>query len=143
MDYKNEIGRRIRSAREEKGLTLADVSKRTDDVLTLKRINAYENGDRMPGPDEVVILAKALGKRPAYLMALDDTQLTISALEEKLIRNWRTLAERERMEFYRQIEAAAMASRDPVPDSIVEKHLHLPPGRERPRQVAHKRVKAR
>jgi transcriptional regulator with XRE-family HTH domain len=143
MDYKNEVGRRIRAAREAKGFTLAEVSQRTDDVLTLKRINAYENGDRMPGPDEVVILAKALGQRAAYLMALDDTQIAISPIEEKLIRNWRTLPERERMEFYRQLEAMAMTYRDPIQDAVVERHLRLPPTGRAPRAAAHKRVKSR
>lgn len=142
MDYKNEIGRRIRAAREQQGLTLAEVSQRTGDVLTLKRINAYENGDRMPGPDEISILAKALKRRPAYLMALDDPQ---TALEEKMVRNWRTLNERDRMEFYRQIETLAMASRDPVQDAVVERHLKHPPasGGPMPRRAAAKRVRTR
>ena len=116
MDYKTEIGRRIREARKQKDWTLADLSQRTRDVLTLKRINAYENGDRMPGPSEAVTLAKALGVRPAYIMAVDDAQLEISKQEEAMIRNWRALNERERMGIYRRIETLAMASRDPVPD---------------------------
>lgn len=139
MDYKNEIGKRIRAARVEKSLTLSDVARKTGDILTLKRINAYENGDRMPGPAEAVILAKALGQRPAYLMAVDDIQLAISQQEEELIRNWRTLAERERMDFFRKVQMAALQARDPVQDQTVEKHIPIP----RTKTAALKRVKRR
>lgn len=131
MDYKNEIGRRIRSARIAKGLTLKDLSLRTGDILDLKRINAYENGVRMPRPPEAAILAKALGVRPAYLMGLEDE------VEEHLLRNWRTLSERERMDVYRHIETLALAARDPVQDYVVEQHLprakHIPPKRAKVR----------
>lgn len=135
MDYKNEIGGRIRRAREGKNLTLAELSIKTGDVLTLKRINAYENGDRMPGPAEVVALGKALGVRPAYLMAIDDVQIPITAQEEALVRNWRTLNERDRMGIYRRVETLAMANRDPAADSQVEKHFPIP------KAVAPKRVR--
>lgn len=127
MDYKNEIGRRIRKAREDRTWKLEDLSRETGDVLTLKRISAYENGDRMPGPSEVVILGKALGVKPAYLMALDDTDLQLTRTEEALIRNWRTLSERQRMDYFRDLEGKAMLARDPVSDARVEKALPPPP----------------
>lgn len=117
MDYKKEIGARIRRLRDARGWKLADLSRLTGDVLDLKRINAYENGVRMPKPAEVTILARALGVRPAYIMALEEE------IEERLLRNWHTLTERSRMEIYRQVEALAMTSRDPVPDAVVERHL--------------------
>lgn len=119
MDYKKEIGRRIRAAREERKWTLDDLSRETHDVLLPKRISNYETGFRMPGPAEAATLAKALGKRTAYIMAVDDRQLPISAPEEALIRNWRTLNERDRMEIFRKVEALAMANRDPVSDAKV------------------------
>ena len=130
MDYKNEIGRRIREARDAKGWTLGDLSVRTEDRLDPKRINAYENGVRMPKPAEVAILANALGKRAAYLMALEDE------MEERLLRNWRTLSERERMEIYRKVEAMSLTARDPVSDQVVEKSLP-----RAPKTVAAKSVK--
>jgi transcriptional regulator with XRE-family HTH domain len=120
MDYKNESGERIRRARLEKGWTQEELSRRTDDVISLKRISHYEKGRRMAGPEEAVILAKALGKRTAYLMAVDDVQLPISVQEEALIKNWRTLNERDRMDLFRKVEALAMANRDPVPNQRVE-----------------------
>ena len=120
MDFKQEIGRRIRKVRLEKDWTLAELAQKTSDVLTLKRINAYENGDRMPGPSEASILAKALGVRAAFLMAVDDIQTPISPQEERLVKNWRTLSERDRMDFYRQIETRSLQSRDPAADLRVE-----------------------
>lgn len=116
MDFKAEIGRRIKKTREERGWTLAQLARETDDVLTLKRINAYENGDRMPGPSEAVVLSKALKVRPSYLLAVDDTQIPILPIEEKLIRNWRTLNERDRMDVFRRVEALSLQNRDPAPD---------------------------
>lgn len=65
------------------------------------------------------MLATALGKRAAWIMALDEAQVPISLLEESLIRNWRTLSERDRMAFVRQLEIKAMESRDPVSDQQV------------------------
>lgn len=145
MNYKDEIGRRIRQAREDKNWTLADVAQRTGDVLTLKRINAYENGDRMPGPAETVILSKALGVRAAYLMAIDDTQIPISPQEEALIRNWRTLSERDRMAHFRQIEIAAVQSRDPVADQVAAMRMPPPPsgGARVPKVAVHRKVRRR
>ncbi len=114
MDFKTEIGRRIRKLREEKSprWTLEELSRRTGDLLDLKRIGAYEKGRRMLGPAEAVILAKALGVRPAYIMAVDDIQLVISAQEEALVKNWRELPGNERGRFFRQIEQEAMVYKD-------------------------------
>lgn len=135
MDYKRRVGERIRAAREDLGLRLVDLSQRTGGVLTVQRINAYENGDRMPKQAEAVILAKALGKTAAYLLALNDSETPMTATEERLLRNWRTLNERDRMEIFRQVEALAMANRDPVQDRVVERHLPIP------KTAALKRVK--
>lgn len=114
------VGARIRELREAKGWTLAALSVKTGDVLTLQRISAYETGERMLGQAEAVILAKALGSRPAYIMAVDDVQTAISPQEESLVKNWRKLNERDRMKVYRHIESEAFQAADPVPDSKVE-----------------------
>lgn len=126
MDYKKEVGRRIRQARDEKGWALRELEAKTPGI-DLKRINAYENGDRMPRQAEAVILGQALGKRAAWIMAIDDVQIPISLQEEALIRNWRALPERERMEIYRRVETMAMTYRDPVSDAQVERHLGATP----------------
>lgn len=123
MDYKKEIGRRIRELREERGWTLQEMSRKTRDVLSFQRIGAYEKGDRMPGPSEAVVLAHALSCRAAYILAVDDNQLPISKQEEVLIRNWRALPENRRMSHYREIETESLQFRDPVSDQAVDKHI--------------------
>jgi transcriptional regulator with XRE-family HTH domain len=119
VDYNKESGRRIRELREGKGWSLKDLSLRTKEVLSRTRIQNYESGLRMVGPSEAVILAHALSSRPAYIMAVDDTQLPISQQEEKLIRNWRALPENKRMAHFRTIETEALQFRDPAPDMSV------------------------
>lgn len=44
-------------------------------------------------------------------------QLPPDPLEEKLVSNWRALAECDRGRIYRKVEALAMLARDPVPDA--------------------------
>jgi transcriptional regulator with XRE-family HTH domain len=126
MDYKKESGRRIRELRESKGWSLTDLSLRTKEVLSRTRIQNYESGQRMVGPSEAVILAHALSSRPAYIMAVDDTQLPISQQEEKLIRNWRALPENKRMAHFRTIETEALQFRDPAPDMTVARPPRIP-----------------
>lgn len=135
MDYKKEIGRRIRVLRRKKGWTLEELSARTADVLSLQRIAAYETGERMPKPADIVVLARALQTRPAYLMAMDENETRMSPIEERFLKNWGTLPENERMEIYRDVDVRAMRYRDAVQDAIVERHL--------PKVVAAKKRKIR
>jgi transcriptional regulator with XRE-family HTH domain len=114
MDYKVESGRRIVMLRERKGWKPQRLAEESG--LLYKRIDHYEKGRRQIAPAEAVTLAKALGTKPAFLMALDESEVQITPTEEALIRNWRTLSERERMEFFRRLETAAMQNRDPVAD---------------------------
>lgn len=143
MDYKKEVGQRIRLARREKGWEQKDLEARTPGI-SLRRISDYETGKRMPRQPEAVILAQALGKRAAWIMAVDDIQLPITLQEESLIRNWRALPERDRMDLYRKVEALALTYRDPVSDARVE--LHIPPPEQQETQrdgrpVAKRQVK--
>ncbi len=127
VDYKKEIGKRIRLARDERGWTLAELSRETNDVLSRTRIGNYETGERTPGPAEALVLAGALKVRAAYIMGVDDVQLHITTQEESLIRNWRVLPENQRMQYFRQLEQMAMAHRDPITDAQVEKHFPAAP----------------
>lgn len=129
MDYKKEIGKRIQAAREEKGWTLDQLEAKTG--LASRRISNYETGYRLPKPQELVTLASAMGKRPAFLACLDDSQLPISPLEEKMVRNWRALPERDRMSFFRKLDQLAMTYRDPVSDQTVERSLGRPDKKRR------------
>jgi transcriptional regulator with XRE-family HTH domain len=123
VDHKIESGRRIRELRKGKGWSLTDLSLRTKEVLSRTRIQNYESGHRMVGPSEAVILAHALSSRPAYIMAVDDTQLPISQQEEKLIKNWRALPENMRMAHFRTIETEALQYRDPAPDGAARPRI--------------------
>lgn len=122
MDYKEKIAKRLRTAREERGWKLRELAEATDNIVSISRLNNYEHGARMPGPAEAVLLGEALGKRPAYILGVDDVQMPISSVEEALVRNWRTLPENERMEIYRAIEVQALRYRDPIQGHIVEQH---------------------
>lgn len=115
MDYKKETGRRIRRAREGLDWTLADLSKHTDGVLSGSRISNYEQGLRLPGPQEARILGRALGISPASLMCLEDEE-TMSQEEADLLRSWRALPERDRRDYARRIAALALVYCDPIAD---------------------------
>ena len=123
MDYKEKIGKRIREAREDRGWKLRELSEATDNLISISRLNNYEHGARMPGPHEAVVLGKALGKRPAYFLGVDDVQTPISPVEEALVRNWRALPENERMDIYRALQVQALRYRDPATN---QKHPPVP-----------------
>lgn len=87
MDLKEEIGRRIKKAREDAGLTLLDLENRTA-VLKVSRISNYEQGRRTPGPEEAKLLARALGVSAAYLLCVD-AESELRPDEQALIENYR------------------------------------------------------
>ena len=124
MDFKKEIGRRIRDSRNAREWSLVRLAQETKGVLSDTRISNYETGERMPGPHEAVILAKALGQRPAFLLAVDDVQIEINAQEEKFIQNWRKLPEKDRMRHFREVEQLAMVYRD---SSVNDDRVPHPP----------------
>ena len=113
VNYKEEIGRRLKDARESKGLSLEELSRRTKPRLLKSRIGNYEQGIRTPGPLEANVLAEALDMDAAYLMGL---QQAMSKQELDLLRNFRALPENERSDYARRIGVLALAYREPVPD---------------------------
>lgn len=115
MDFKKEIGRRIRRAREGLDLTLDQLSRDTGGLLSGSRISNYEQGLRYPGPEEILKLAGALGESAAYLMCLDSGG-DVNEEEQKLLRNWRALPEKDRKDYARRIETVALMYREPLPD---------------------------
>lgn len=119
MDFGKEIGRRIKKARDETGLSLVRLSKRLDGVLSASRIGNYEQGARLPGPQEALILGRALGVSPAYLMCLEGDEMSKEELQ--LLTDWRALPERDRKEYARRISALALVYKDAVPDERLEK----------------------
>jgi transcriptional regulator with XRE-family HTH domain len=71
MGIKQEAGRRIKTARETKGLTLKDVEKLVPGI-TFNRLSNWEHGRNMIGVAEAKKLAPVLGVTAAYLLTLDD-----------------------------------------------------------------------
>ena len=118
MDYKSEIGRRIKEAREALDLSLEELAKRTGGKLSKSRISNYEQGIRMPGPYEANVLAEVLGVDAAHLLCLQSV-FTIKAI--KLMRNWMSLPEKEREGYFRRIELLSLAYRETIPDETGEK----------------------
>lgn len=116
MDYKKEAGKRLRSAREQKGLTLAELSKRVGGLLSPSRLSNYEQGTRMIGTNEALALHSILGVQPSHLLCVDIEGDEMTPQELELLRNYRALPERDRCDYSRRIEVLAMAYREPVPD---------------------------
>ena len=67
------IGQRIKRARENKNMTLDEVAKRCN--TTKQTIFKYENEIVTNIPyEKIILLAKALGITPAYLMGWDEKE---------------------------------------------------------------------
>ena len=61
MDYKELFGRRLKSARLMKRLTMDELSSRTNGEVSKPNISKYEKGKMMPSSKVHIALAKALG----------------------------------------------------------------------------------
>lgn len=70
MDIKTEVGKRIAFSRKSQWLTLGEVEKRSK-TLKKSTISNYENGNRMPGIQEILELSQALNVSPSYLACFD------------------------------------------------------------------------
>lgn len=68
----DRIGARIRALREARKLSLKALAEETGGRLSKQRIGNYEQGIRMPGPAEAVILGEVLGVPPARVLCLDE-----------------------------------------------------------------------
>lgn len=79
MNFKKESGKRIRAARANldggRGVTLDELSRRTNGVLSASRISNYEQGLRLPKPQDALILGQALGVTAGHLMCLGGTRI--------------------------------------------------------------------
>lgn len=116
MNYKKESGRRLKAAREDKRLTLAELSARLGGLLSPSRLGNYEQGTRTIGVQEALALGGVLGVQPAFLLCVDVGEAEMTQQEIELLRNYRALPERDRAEYSRRIEVLAMAYKEPVPD---------------------------
>lgn len=135
MDYKKESGRRLKAARQDKKLTLEELSKKLGGFLKPSRLSNYEQGTRMMGVPESLALSSVLGVEASYLLcadAGDDGEMTPQ--EIALLRNFRALPERDRNDYSRRIEVLAMAYKEPVPDEKLSPAVR----RGAPRRTAQK-----
>lgn len=71
MNIREKIGQRIEAQRKTFGYTRKALAELTTD-LKQSRINNWERGTRLPGPEEIKQLASVLQVSPAYLMCLTD-----------------------------------------------------------------------
>lgn len=95
MDLTKRIGQRLRLARQQQKLSLADLSARTQS-LSKSRISNYEQGIRRMGLEEAHELSVALGTvTPTYLLCLDDRG-PLSEQELELVDHFRRTDERGR-----------------------------------------------
>ena len=117
VDYKRESGRRLAKARNDRGWTLAKLSKEVKGVLSPARISNYEQGIRQMKSQEALVLGQALGVEPSFLLCVDrEEEGDMTPQEQQLLRNFRALPENERGAYARRIEVLALAYREPVPD---------------------------
>ena len=63
-----EIGQRLKKLREDKGLSLSELSAATGKELSKSRISNYEQGIRRPGIEELELLAAVLGVTPSSIV---------------------------------------------------------------------------
>ena len=60
LELTREIGRRLRAARQERGLSLSQLAALTDGLYSKSRISNYEQGLRRPSIEAARTLAEAL-----------------------------------------------------------------------------------
>jgi Zn-dependent peptidase ImmA (M78 family)/DNA-binding XRE family transcriptional regulator len=72
------IARRIREAREEAGLTQAELATRLDRTQT--SVSYWESGKRVPGIDDLVEVSVAVGKGVHYFLPLEEPRQPVSAI---------------------------------------------------------------
>lgn len=117
MNIKKEGGRRLKAARNDKGWSQKDLERQTGGVLSASRIGNYEAGIRQMKSKEALVLAKALGVEPSYLLCVDGEEGgEMTPQETLLLRNFRALPEKDRNAYARRIETLALMYREPVPD---------------------------
>jgi len=113
VNTKEEAGRRIKAARNAKGLRLEDVEKELPE-FSVSRISNWEQGRNMIGVDEAKKLAPVLGVRPGYLLTLDTHP--IDPREKALFEYYHRCDERGRNQILRVAEAESHYAREPNGD---------------------------
>jgi transcriptional regulator with XRE-family HTH domain len=113
IDLRQEVGRRIRQARELLGWTQPELGLRVG--MAKQTISSYESGHRMPGPREATLLGVALGVSPAHLLVVDGDDMQLLDAEAELVRLLRQLPPEEQARFHRLLEGRARLFAQPAP----------------------------
>jgi transcriptional regulator with XRE-family HTH domain len=121
-EWRRRIGLRVKELRESRDWSLADLEKRLRGRLSKSRLSNYEQGIRLLGPEEALLLGAAFDVPPAYILCVDDDML-LDKVERQLVKDFRALPERDRMDYARRIGGLAATYRDAVPDERVAKFL--------------------
>ncbi|KAA6183650.1 helix-turn-helix transcriptional regulator [Thiohalocapsa marina] len=88
------IANRLRTARAATGLSLKQLSDKTQGRLTKSRISNYEQGLRRLRIESAEILAQALGNvTTAHLLCLDEGELRLNDEEQRLLEVYRSADE--------------------------------------------------
>lgn len=125
-EWRRRIGQRIQELRNLKGWSLSKLAVQTSDRLTKSQVSNYEQGARMPGPEEATVIGEALGESPAHILCLDDEMPVLSKTEAKLIQDLRALPENERALYAQRIAILASAYKVPVPNERVLRYEYNP-----------------
>lgn len=138
-EWRTRIGRRIQELRTLRKWSLTRLARETGDRLIKSAISNYEQGTRMPGPEEASVLAEALEESPAHILCLDDNMPALSKTEAKLIEDLRALPESERSEYADRIAILASAYKKAVPHERLMRTGYDPAKRPRGAKVQPKR----
>lgn len=138
-EWKKRIGARIAELRTLKGWSQDELGAKVG--MSQSRLGNYEQGTRMIGPEEAVLLGDALGESPAHIFCLDDDMPALSKIESKLINDLRALPEEQRAAYAERIALLAAAYKTPVPTDRVLETGYNP--KTRPRGKAKPAVKTK
>ena len=81
MSEKNRIGNKVKLIRENRKLSIEDVSERSN--LSVKSIESIENGELIPGLTPLIKIARVLGVRlgtfssPRYCQAFSEVEKSL------------------------------------------------------------------
>lgn len=121
------FGRRLRTLREERHLTQAELARRIH--ATVPQVSRYERGEGLPAAETLVSMAAVLSVDFNTLLAVDTTLPTPPTIRDLPL-----------LERFQEIEKLGKADRDAVLriiDAVVKSHEHESIETRRPRRSAH------
>ena len=71
-----EFGNRLRLARKMAGLSMEDLTRKAEGIVTKQAISKYEKGIMKPSSDVLIRLALALGVKPGYFYRQSKIELS-------------------------------------------------------------------